>query len=103
LAYVGLTRARNKAHIYYALRRQVYGDYNDTVPSRFIDEIPPAHIDDQRKNMQQKWLQQSAQVQSINTLGRRSFNSKSNGTRHRCRRRSHMSMNSIQIRPARVP
>jgi DNA helicase-2/ATP-dependent DNA helicase PcrA len=69
LAYVGITRARNKAHIYYALRRQIYGEYNDTVPSRFMDEIPAAHADDQRKNMQQKWMQQSAQVESATRWG----------------------------------
>jgi DNA helicase-2/ATP-dependent DNA helicase PcrA len=68
LAYVALTRARSKAHIFYALRRQIYGIYTDTIPSRFIDEIPPGHINDQRKDIQQR-LQQSTQVQSTTRWG----------------------------------
>jgi DNA helicase-2/ATP-dependent DNA helicase PcrA len=55
LAYVGLTRARVKATIFYAVRRLLYGEYNDAVPSRFIDEIPKEWVDDQRINTQQKW------------------------------------------------
>src|SRR5690606_32208315 len=40
LAYVGITRARKRAMISYAIRRQLYGSFNDTVPSRFIEELP---------------------------------------------------------------
>lgn len=60
LAYVGLTRARTHAAIYYALRRQTYGEYSDTVPSRFIEELPHEHIDNQAKALQQKWGQAAA-------------------------------------------
>ncbi len=44
LAYVGLTRAREKAKIYFAANRQVYGSWQSSIPSRFIDELPPQHV-----------------------------------------------------------
>ncbi len=40
LAYVGITRAREKLFITYAGRRMVFGEYMQTLPSRFLDEIP---------------------------------------------------------------
>ena len=45
LAYVGLTRARKKAHIISAGSRQVYGQWQDMIPSRFVDELPAKHIE----------------------------------------------------------
>jgi DNA helicase-2/ATP-dependent DNA helicase PcrA len=45
LAYVGLTRAREIAKIYFAANRQVYGSWQSSVPSRFIDELPPSHVE----------------------------------------------------------
>ena len=45
LAYVGLTRARKKAYISFAANRRVYGGWQNALPSRFIDELPPEHID----------------------------------------------------------
>ena len=44
LAYVGLTRARRCAHILYADSRRVYNQSHSGLPSRFIDEMPVAHI-----------------------------------------------------------
>lgn len=55
LAYVGITRAKQKATITYALRRQVYGEYNDTVPSRFIEELPADTVLDERAKMKSAW------------------------------------------------
>jgi DNA helicase II / ATP-dependent DNA helicase PcrA len=55
LAYVGITRAKQKAMITYALRRQIYGEYNDTVPSRFIEELPKETINDERQNIKSVW------------------------------------------------
>ncbi|MNK49029.1 ATP-dependent DNA helicase PcrA [compost metagenome] len=40
LAYVGITRARERLFITYAGRRMVFGSYTDTLPSRFLDELP---------------------------------------------------------------
>jgi ATP-dependent DNA helicase UvrD/PcrA len=40
LCYVCLTRARERLILTGALRRRVFGDYQPTEPSRFIEEIP---------------------------------------------------------------
>jgi DNA helicase-2/ATP-dependent DNA helicase PcrA len=40
LAYVGITRAKKNLHICYACNRRIYGSFNATIPSRFIDELP---------------------------------------------------------------
>jgi DNA helicase-2/ATP-dependent DNA helicase PcrA len=45
LAYVGLTRARERAFLSFAANRQIYGRWTSVLPSRFIDELPPAHVD----------------------------------------------------------
>ncbi|WP_417783209.1 ATP-dependent helicase [Terasakiella pusilla] len=44
LGYVGITRARKRSIISYAMRRRVFGQYNDMLPSRFVDELPDIHI-----------------------------------------------------------
>ncbi|HUU33062.1 MAG TPA: UvrD-helicase domain-containing protein [Vicinamibacterales bacterium] len=41
LCYVGITRARKELYLTSAMRRRVFGEYKDTEPSRFLDEIPP--------------------------------------------------------------
>jgi DNA helicase II / ATP-dependent DNA helicase PcrA len=40
LCYVGITRARSKLVLTSAARRRVFGDYQATQPSRFLEEIP---------------------------------------------------------------
>jgi len=40
LCYVGLTRAQRRVVLTSAARRRVFGDYQATEPSRFLDEIP---------------------------------------------------------------
>ena len=45
LAYVAITRARQRASIYHAANRRIYGQWVSSVPSRFIAEIPPEHVD----------------------------------------------------------
>jgi len=45
LAYVGLTRARRKAAIYHAANRQIRGLWQTSRESRFIEELPEAHVD----------------------------------------------------------
>ena len=45
LAYVGVTRAREKAFVSFAANRQVYGRWTSQLPSRFVDELPPAHVE----------------------------------------------------------
>ena len=46
LCYVGLTRAQRRIVLTSAARRRVYGDYQSTEPSRFIDEIPAELVDE---------------------------------------------------------
>ncbi len=45
LAYVGITRARKSVFISYATTRRVYGNWVNSIPSRFIDEIPGELLD----------------------------------------------------------
>ncbi len=42
LAYVGMTRAKKNLYISYACNRRIYGSYQPSIPSRFIDELPSA-------------------------------------------------------------
>ena len=44
LAHVGLTRARKRAKIYFATNRRIHGLWTSTMPSRFLDELPEAHV-----------------------------------------------------------
>lgn len=44
LAYVGLTRARKKAFISFALNRQFFGQWSSNPPSRFIRDLPQENI-----------------------------------------------------------
>ncbi|MBV7409342.1 ATP-dependent helicase [Maritimibacter sp. DP1N21-5] len=45
LAYVGITRAEEICTISFAANRRVYGQWQSQLPSRFIDELPEAHVD----------------------------------------------------------
>lgn len=44
LAYVGLTRARRQAFVWFALNRRTHGMWQSSAPSRFIDELPEANV-----------------------------------------------------------
>ncbi len=45
LAYVGLTRARREAKVYFAANRRVRGLWQTSLPSRFIAELPAEHVE----------------------------------------------------------
>jgi DNA helicase II / ATP-dependent DNA helicase PcrA len=45
LAYVGITRAERHCTISFASNRRVYGQWQSQLPSRFIDELPSAHVE----------------------------------------------------------
>ena len=45
LCYVGMTRAQSQLVLTSAARRRVFGEYQSTEPSRFLDEIPPELIE----------------------------------------------------------
>jgi len=45
LAYVGITRAKKEAVILYAANRRVYNQWQNSLPSRFVDELSAGSID----------------------------------------------------------
>ena len=45
LAYVGITRAEEICTISFAANRRVYGQWQSSMPSRFIDELPEEHVE----------------------------------------------------------
>lgn len=45
LAYVGITRAEQICTISFAGNRRVFGQWQSSMPSRFIDELPADHVD----------------------------------------------------------
>jgi DNA helicase-2/ATP-dependent DNA helicase PcrA len=45
LAYVAITRARRLALIFHAANRRIYGQWTSSIPSRFVGELPPEHVD----------------------------------------------------------
>jgi len=45
LCYVGMTRAQSQLVLTGAARRRVFGEYQNTQPSRFLDEIPIELVD----------------------------------------------------------
>ncbi len=45
LAYVAITRARKLLYILMAFNRKLYGQWQNNLPSRFLNELPPACIE----------------------------------------------------------
>jgi DNA helicase-2/ATP-dependent DNA helicase PcrA len=45
LAYVAITRARRRCIILHAANRRIYGQWTSSIPSRFVGELPPAHVE----------------------------------------------------------
>ena len=45
LAYVGITRAKKEAFISFAMKRSFHGDWMDSLPSRFINELPENFVE----------------------------------------------------------
>ena len=44
LAHVGLTRARQRCAISFAASRRIFNQWQQAMPSRFIDELPAEHV-----------------------------------------------------------
>jgi DNA helicase-2/ATP-dependent DNA helicase PcrA len=44
LAYVGLTRARRRAIVSHAANRRIYANWQSSIPSRFLDELPDTEV-----------------------------------------------------------
>ncbi|TCU25547.1 Rep family ATP-dependent DNA helicase [Rhizobium azibense] len=45
LAYVGITRAKRRCHIWFVSNRRIHGLWQSTIPSRFLDELPETHVE----------------------------------------------------------
>ena len=45
LAYVGITRAERICTISFAGNRRVFGQWQSSMPSQFIDELPDDHVE----------------------------------------------------------
>ncbi len=45
LAYVGITRARERAIISFTANRMIFGRWQAVIPSRFVDEMPGDHVE----------------------------------------------------------
>ena len=45
LAYVGITRARRLCSITFAANRRIYNQWQSSMPSRFVDELPEDHVE----------------------------------------------------------
>jgi len=45
LAYVGITRAKRRCHIWFVSNRRIHGLWQTTLPSRFLDELPESHVE----------------------------------------------------------
>ncbi|MBV9931184.1 MAG: UvrD-helicase domain-containing protein [Alphaproteobacteria bacterium] len=48
LAYVAITRARRKCFIFHAANRRIYGQWTSSIPSRFVTELPPDHVESEQ-------------------------------------------------------
>jgi DNA helicase-2/ATP-dependent DNA helicase PcrA len=45
LAYVGVTRAKRRAKIFFATNRRIHGLWQSTMPSRFLDNLPSSDVE----------------------------------------------------------
>ncbi len=69
LCYVCLTRARERLVLTGAARRRVFGEYQATEPSRFLEEIPSDLVDRVEPIVEPRW--QQAPFESRSGHGRR--------------------------------
>ncbi len=45
LAYVGVTRARQRVYVSYAANRRIYNQWQNNLPSRFVEELPAEMVE----------------------------------------------------------
>jgi len=67
LAYVGLTRARKRAIILNAANRRIYANWQSSLPSRFIEEIPSEHVETRGQTVTER--RQLANAPSVFSFG----------------------------------
>jgi DNA helicase-2/ATP-dependent DNA helicase PcrA len=68
LAYVGMTRARERLTLTHAAGRSLYGSRNYNLPSRFLDELPQEEIHRERLRPS-SWSGYGAPVAQIQPRG----------------------------------
>jgi len=64
LCYVCLTRARERLVLTGASRRRVFGEYQSTEPSRFLDEIPEHLVDRIQPVAPPRWMNQGYELRN---------------------------------------
>ena len=86
LCYVGMTRAQDRLILTGAARRRVFGEYRNTEPSRFIDEVPAAllrEITAQAHGDRASYLQPELRPTGVRRTGsRRARKEKASGFRY---------------------
>ena len=50
LAYVGLTRARERVVVCFSANRRIYSQWQSSIPSRFVDELPKEFVEMDSEN-----------------------------------------------------
>ncbi len=75
LAYVGITRARERLYLSHAWSRTIYGSTQYNPPSRFLDEIPQRLVEaiqgDRRSSRSGSWADSSGTDSSVSSWGDR--------------------------------
>jgi DNA helicase-2/ATP-dependent DNA helicase PcrA len=64
LAYVGMTRAKERLVLTHALRRNLYGRSDANLPSRFLDELPSIGVERERLRPT-SWSDYGSQVREV--------------------------------------
>jgi len=64
LAYVGMTRAKERLVLTHTLRRSLYGRSDANLPSRFLDELPTIGVERERLRPT-SWSDYGAQVREV--------------------------------------
>jgi DNA helicase-2/ATP-dependent DNA helicase PcrA len=64
LAYVGMTRAKERLVLTHALRRNLYGRNDANLPSRFLDELPTIGVERERLRPT-SWSDYGSQVREV--------------------------------------
>ena len=72
LCYVGITRAQRRLVLTSAARRRVFGEYQSTDPSRFIEEIPHDLVEEVQSTFVSSYQSSFAQFRT-NPYGRRGY------------------------------
>jgi len=73
LAYVGITRARKTCIISHADNRRLYANWQSSIPSRFLDELPEdaVEVEGSRNRLRERMLQVPVFSQASPLLARR--------------------------------